>query len=121
MLGHRPNAGETDRALSALSHACRRRLLFELYQNVNTADGDSLDYSGIDLFESDERRTQLYHVHLPKLEEYGYITWNKSERTVQMGDRWEEIEPLLELIYSHLSDLPPLLQGKPPGRNGLRG
>ncbi|WP_431357866.1 hypothetical protein [Halobaculum rarum] len=62
----------------------------------------------------------LYHTHLPKLEKFGYIKWNEAEKTIQRGPQWEEIEPLLELIHSHLCELPPFLQGKPPDRNGTK-
>ena len=101
MLGHRPNAEETDRALNALSNACRRRLLFELYQQVDSGEG-SVDYTDIPLFRAERRRVRLYHCHLPKLEAAGYIEWDEAEQTVRKGPRWDKIEPLLDLIHSHL-------------------
>lgn len=113
MLGHRPNTEATDRALTTLSHACRRRLLFELYEEVDSAEENAINYTGIPPFESETRQILLYHVHLPLLEESGYVEWNEAERTIQRGPRWEEIEPLLELIDSNLGELPPDLQGKP--------
>lgn len=119
MLGHRPNADETDNALNALSHPSRRRLLFELYEEVTSGEGDSIDYTDISQFRAEERYLRFYHVHLPKLEEFGYIRWNEPEKTIQKGPLWDEIEPLLELIYTHLSELPPFLQGKPLTRNGV--
>lgn len=120
MLGQRPNAEETDRALNVLSHACRRRLLFALYEEVTAGDGGPINYTSITPFRTEERRILLYHAHLPTLEESGYITWNEAEKTIQKGPRWDEIEPLLELIYSHLSELPPFLQGIQSDMNGTK-
>ena len=109
MLGYRPHAEETDRALTALSHVCRRRLLFELYEEVNSGNRRAIDYTDrIPLeLESEQEHIRLYHTHLPKLEASEYITWNKAEKTIRKGPRWEMIEPLLELISDHLDELPP--------------
>ncbi|MGQ4555611.1 DUF7344 domain-containing protein [Halobellus sp. GM3] len=117
MLAQRPNTEKTDYALDALSHICRRRLLFELYEEVNSGEGESINYTGIPLLRTERRRILLHHAHLPKLEELGYINWKEGEQTIQKGPRWDEIEPLLELIYSHLDELPPFLRGIPPKRN----
>lgn len=111
MLGYRSNAEETDRVLNALSHVCRRRLLFELYEEVNSGGAESITYPDIPLFEAEKRRTALYHSHLPKLEAFGYVEWNEAEETIRTGPRWKEIEPLLDLIHSHLYELPPSLRG----------
>ncbi|WP_425601399.1 DUF7344 domain-containing protein [Halobaculum magnesiiphilum] len=118
MLGHRPCAEETDRALRVLAHSYRRRLLFELYEEVTSGEGNSINYSRLDPDETAKRSIELYHVHLPKLETVGYIEWNEAERTIRNGPRWKEVEPLLELVHSHLCDLPPFLQGKPAGERG---
>lgn len=118
MLGHKRNAAETDRALEALSHPCRRRLLFELYEEVNSRSGAAINYTNTRSFDIEKGRIRLYHSHLPKLEGAGYIEWNKAEKTIQRGPRWDEIEPLLELIHSHLYELPRFLQGRPSNRDG---
>lgn len=119
MVGQRPNPEEIDRGLRVLSSTCCRRLLFELYEKMETGEGDSVDYSDTTLCLTSESRLLLHHVHLPKLEEYGYIKWNKTEETVQKGPQWKEVEPFLNLIYSHLHELPQDLQGGPSGRNGM--
>lgn len=118
MLGHRLDAEETDRALTALSHACRRRVLFELYEEGNEG---GIDYTDITPLATERGRIVLYHVHLPKLDESGYIERNEPDETIRKGPRWDEIEPLLELIHSHLRELPAFLQGQPSGRNGTKG
>jgi hypothetical protein len=120
MLGHTPNAEETDRALDALSQSWRRRLLFELYEEVNSGAGTPLNYTDTTPRWTEKERILLQHVHLPKLEEYGYVTWNEAEKTIQIGPRWDEIEPLLDLIHSHLCELPSFLQGKPSNSTGKK-
>lgn len=111
MLGRTPGREETDQALRVMSHTLRRRLLFELYVGVSQRGRERVSYDDIQPFGTRAARVQLLHAHLPKLEDYGYITWNESEKTISEGPRWGEIEPILELIYTHLNELPPSLQG----------
>lgn len=111
MLGGTPNRNETDDALTAMSHSFRRRLLFELYEEVNRTGGKRVNYDHIELFRSKSARLELFHNHLPKLESEEYIGWNKAERTIRTGPRWGEIEPLLDVIHMHLNELPPTLRG----------
>ncbi|MDZ5812632.1 hypothetical protein U4E84_14890 [Halorubrum sp. AD140] len=118
MRGYRSDADETDRALQVLSHACRRRVLFELYEEVNSGERGAIDYTDVTQNGTECRHLILYHTHLPKLEECGYIEWYRAEKTIRTGPRWEEIEPLLELLSSHLDELPPFLRGKPSGDDG---
>ncbi|WP_144926637.1 hypothetical protein [Halorubrum salsamenti] len=112
MLGYIPNAEEADRVLIALSDGFRRRLLFKLYAETD-AGVASVSYTDIDHYRADRGRKQLYHIHPPKLEELGYIDWNESEKTVQKGPSWTKVEPVLNLIYTHMNELPPFLQETP--------
>ncbi len=43
----------------------------------------------------------MFHVHLPKLEDYGYIEWNKETDQIIKGPQFDEIRPLLECIASN--------------------
>jgi predicted transcriptional regulator len=56
--------------------------------------------------ESETVRIELVHTHLPKLESLGYVSWNRDTGTVVKGERWEEIEPVLELFEQHADRLP---------------
>jgi hypothetical protein len=49
---------------------------------------------------ADRQRVQilLYHNHLPKLEEYGYIEWDEDVSEVARGPRFDEVRPLLEWV-----------------------
>ncbi|MEF8806659.1 DUF7344 domain-containing protein [Natronomonas sp.] len=49
----------------------------------------------------------LRHTHLPKLEDTGYIEWDRETGEISKGPRFEEIVPLLELIETHADELPP--------------
>jgi hypothetical protein len=110
MLGYRRD-GVTDEVLDILSHPIRRRLLFSLYEQDRGAGELSLQQVSGLAFEEDHRRVALYHVHLPKLTDKGYVRWDDDEQTITKGPAWSQIEPLLRLLYNHLSELPPQLRG----------
>ena len=40
----------------------------------------------------------MYHSHLPKLVDYGFIEWNTDTREIAKGPQFEEIRPVLECI-----------------------
>ena len=44
---------------------------------------------------------EIFHSHLPKLEHYGYITWDRSSGNISKGPNWDEIEPLIDLLKTH--------------------
>lgn len=92
-----------------LSHAYRRRILTAVGR-ANPHDEDDLP-SETSPGEDDEAalallRQQLYHVHLPKLDDAGFIDWNRETGIIRRGPRFEEIEPLLRLMNEHRDELP---------------
>lgn len=46
-------------------------------------------------------RMQLYHNHLPKLADAGYIEWGSDTDTVSRGPNFAEIEPLVQLLRAY--------------------
>ena len=97
-----------DEALSALSNIHRRRVLMALIEHPSS-DPDRIDVpGGIDPTGtlSEAVHVELHHTHLPQLEEAGFIDWEASEGTVARGVRFDEIEPLLELLAKHTDELP---------------
>ena len=48
----------------------------------------------------------MKHVHLPKLERYGFIDWNQDINQVSKGPNFEETRPLLEMLVAHEDELP---------------
>jgi hypothetical protein len=90
-----------------LSHPLRRRLLVALGKK-NPRDEDDItsdsiagDGDSLELF-----KQKMYHQHLPKLEEAGFINWDRDSGTITRGPRFEEIEPLIELMNNHQDELP---------------
>jgi hypothetical protein len=51
-------------------------------------------------------QSELVHSHLPKLEDMGYIEWDRDTGKIRKGPNWNEIAPLLELIHDHQDELP---------------
>lgn len=47
---------------------------------------------------ADRTLLQQHHVHLPKLATYEFIEWYQDDCLVTKGARFDEVEPVLELI-----------------------
>jgi hypothetical protein len=86
------------------------RLLFLVVCVQFVHPQDDRDRDPLDLIESGDEpevlEVKLIHNHLPKLEEMGYITWDRETDEISKGPNWEEIAPLLELIDTHRDELP---------------
>ena len=93
-----------DRLLDALSSQRRRLILFTLERGY-TANESDLVFRGPG--DQDDVEEELLHHHLPKLEEAGYIEWDRETGEISKGPRYDEIEPLLTLIEDHADELPP--------------
>ena len=94
-----------DELLDAVGHIQRRKLLVALLTH-NPQDDEPVV---VEDESADEELTQLakmHHVHLPKLEDYGFIIWNRDSNEVSKGPNFEEIRPLLELLRAHEDELP---------------
>ena len=107
MNGKEDRSGTLDRLFEVLSHPYRRRILL-LLSEVNPREED--EFSPADVATEDDDvdllRTELFHSHLPKLEERGYIDWDRDTQTIRRGDRFDEIEPLIKLMHDHQDELP---------------
>lgn len=96
-----------DKTFHILKDVHRRRLLVALLKHT------SPDTKGICVPEDkhpgekdlDHLQTKMYHNHLPKLKEAGFIDV-KSEHGIVNGPRFKEIRPLLELLHTHADELP---------------
>jgi hypothetical protein len=90
----------------ALSHPHRRHILLALTDDSSAAViQDPFDIVITDV-DPDILVIQLYHNHLPKLDDFGFIDWDQGSETVTRGDRFGDIEPLLELLNQHKEILP---------------
>jgi hypothetical protein len=90
-----------------LSHPVRRRLLVAV-NDKNPQDEDDLASNSIvgDGENLEMLEQEMYHCHLPKLEEAGFINWDRDTGTITRGPRFEEIEPLIKLMNDHQDELP---------------
>lgn len=100
-------SSRSDDLFEALSNPYRRQLLVALLDHnpQDDHDRDPLDLVSDDI-EPDVLELHLFHNHLPKLEEMGFIAWDRETNEISKGPDWEEIEPLLTLIESHQDELP---------------
>lgn len=91
-----------DDVLDLLSNSRRRYVIYFLEQWNGTATLNELAYNiasretGVpvnDLSEDDKRRVyiSLYQTHLPKLDLYGLVEYDKDERSVELADEAHDI------------------------------
>ncbi|PSP40774.1 hypothetical protein BRC63_05275 [Halobacteriales archaeon QH_10_70_21] len=92
-----------DRVMDILANRHRRLMVLSLKRGGVETETDLMFRSS----GREEAEMALRHTHLPKLEEAGYIEWNRETGEVSKGSRFDEIEPILELIENHSDELPP--------------
>lgn len=86
-----------DQIFDALSHQNRRRILSKL---ATDSPRDEREFEG----KNEELERSLVrntHVHLPKLDDAGFVDWNREDSTVTRGLRFEEILAVLETVEDH--------------------
>ena len=82
-----------DICFDALGRADRREPLFTLYHTkASTVDIDHI------FSDAGNAQLELYHKHLPKLEQCGLITIQRGGNQVKPGPQFEAIHPLLRLL-----------------------
>lgn len=83
-----------DRVFDVLRDPARRRLVVSLAES----NPRSVDEFANGAADADRSAIQLHHLHLPKLEAAGYITWDRDAGTVVKGPDWDELTPFLDLL-----------------------
>ena len=98
---------DTDDLFQVLANPYRRRLLVALLDH-NPQDDVPITSAGVTMEDEELERLLLEfrHVHLPKLDEYGFVDWNREHEAVVKGPQFDEIRPLLELLDEHGDELP---------------
>lgn len=94
-----------DEMLDALSDIQRRSLLLALLEE-NTQTDAPVAFDTSDNQAAVERSIRMQHIHLPKLKEYGLITWDQDTHEVTKGPTFEEIDSLLRLLDENSDKLP---------------
>ena len=92
-----------DRVMDILANRHRRLMVLSLKRGGVETETDLMFRSS----GREEAEMALRHTHLQKLEEAGYVEWNRETGEVSKGSRFDEIEPILELIENHSDELPP--------------
>jgi len=102
------NQSPLDIVLDALANKYRRRILFSLLEHNPQDDTELNSLREIAVEDDDLEHLELVltHTHLPKLEEYGFIEWDWDNELLRRGPRFEEIEPLLQLMHDHADERP---------------
>jgi hypothetical protein len=106
----KPDGGGPSRLdwmFDALKHPYRRRILM-LVSEHNPRDEDEFTIENLATDDEDLEllTTALYHTHLPKLVDAGYIEWDEGSHIIRRGPNFEEIAPLLRLMDDHQDELP---------------
>lgn len=94
-----------DGHLEALGRLERRRLLLRL-ANATPHDESHIDFSDVECTAGElDPLIAMRHLHLPVLEEYGFIQWDCKKLRVTKGPRFDELEPFLKLYQDLQRDL----------------
>lgn len=91
-----------DRVFEALFTRRRRMILFMLKQSSPRPIVDFLPRSA----GARNTETELRHDDLPRLASLAYINWDRTTDEVLRGQRFGEIEPMLDLLETHADELP---------------
>lgn len=108
MNGQNPHDALTSSELDTLMHILsdqQRRIILYTLRREHPSDVSDLLVRGLE--QPDHTDIELHHIHLPKLDEAGYIQWDRETDEVRPGARYDDIEPLLGLIGGHTDEFPP--------------
>jgi len=97
-----------DEVFRAASAEPRRQLVVSLL-DAGDADPVSLPESAVNPnvpVDSETLRIELRHVHLPLLDELGFVRWESDPFRAFPGPRFDEIAVVFEALHSEATDLP---------------
>lgn len=94
-----------DEYLEILADSHRRQILFGL-RTGGPDDGlaEIPTDGGSTLVTDTRQQIDLHHNHLPKLANAELIRWDRTANEITPGPRFEEIEPLLDLLADYSDD-----------------
>ncbi|MFB6096932.1 MAG: hypothetical protein ABEJ74_06055 [Haloferacaceae archaeon] len=112
LLTINPNVLRTDRVFGAIDHPRRRYLLYALVTDGAWALEElatklvawerDVDENAVFEDERDRMYVSLYHVHVPKLVEYGVIRFDEETETISRGEHAEQVIAVLDNIGGSL-------------------
>lgn len=108
--GRPPGRAPLDRAFDALCDPYRRRVLLAV-SDIEGHDADEFTTTafaaaGMGEEDPDVLQARLFHSHLPRLAEQGYVEWDRERGEIGRGPAFDEVEPLLRLLVDHADELP---------------
>lgn len=83
-----------DSVMESLQKSERRTILLSLLKDPRECSIEQLQES----IAAERAQQRLYHLHLPKLEEAGYIDWDPDSGRVSRGPNFSEVEPLVRFL-----------------------
>jgi|AntRauTorcE11897_2_1112592.scaffolds.fasta_scaffold00383_16 hypothetical protein len=91
-----------DSTMDVLGERDRRLLLLALLENPVV---DRVEF--VERYvDAKNARAQLYHNHLPKLTEAGYVEWNPDTGELSRGPSFDDVEPLVRLLREYTQEFP---------------
>jgi hypothetical protein len=66
---------------------------------------EAFDHRTLPPMGADNVQLHLFHNHLPQLDEFGFIEWDRESDTISKGPHWEQIEPVLRLCLERDQEL----------------
>lgn len=88
-----------DEIQRVLSDPLRRCVLRTVVEHDEPIELDTLGTETImEVEEWKAHQIALYHIHLPKLDDHGLIQWDREDRIIEEGDRFDEARPLLDSL-----------------------
>jgi hypothetical protein len=103
-----------DTVFKSLSAEPRRQLIVSLMdappdQSVPLPESAAMPNL---LPDSEALRIELYHCHLPILEDNGFITWETDPLVASRGPQFDEVAVVFDALHSEAADIPdPLVVG----------
>lgn len=94
--------------LNIVANDYRRCTLIALLERTSGTEGTTPlpDNVAIDGSDHDARLVELRHCHLPMLADSDLIEWDRNRNEIVRGERFGDVEPLLELLLTHRDELP---------------
>lgn len=109
--GRSPEEASVDAMFDALCDPIRRRVLLAISdhgpRDAEEFTADAFASAEMGEMEPDILRIRLFHSHLPRLAEAGYVEWDPADGTIRRGPAFADIVPLLDVLVDHADDLPP--------------
>lgn len=92
------SSAAVDKQLSAVSNQYRRTVLIQVKRGDIEYVADLLSHERGHFKRTEQ---QLFHTHLPKLAQAGYIEWDQKTGRIDRGEKFHEIIPVLEMLETH--------------------